>query len=251
MGVKAAKRLIYGSVRNCILHLQDFQFLIDRTNSLINKRPIAFKTAIRSNDCNEYLPSPITPETLIYGREVPSLTILPSLTEEFDVSDLPYNLENLNSHIINSSAKLSKCNRLLVQLYNEEFLHTLSSQASDKPGRYTPVKNHNIEIGDVVLLKENHCKPGNYPLGVIKSIIKNSLEEVTEVSLLKGKSRETVRRHVTSLIPFMKNSDVIQKPKHPQNAADEVKQNTTRRPVRKAAAECTLTNQRLFNSSVI
>lgn len=253
IGVKATKRLIHGTIRNSILDLYDFQFLIERTNSLINKRPIAFQSAIRSNDCNDYIPSPITPETLIYGREVPSLTILPSLTEDFDVGDLPYSLENLHSHIINSSAKLAKCNKLLIRLYNEEFLHTLSKQASDKPGRYAPVKSSDIGVGDIVLLRETHCKPGNYPLGVIKSTTMNSLEEVTEVTLLKGKSRETVRRHITSLIPFMKSDELSQEAKLSQNAAGEetVQINNARRPVRQAAIRCILNNKELLKSNDI
>ena len=36
-----------------------------------------------------------------------------------------------------------------------------------------------------------------------KKIYKNDLNEVTNVELLKGKTKEIVKRHVTSLIPYL------------------------------------------------
>lgn len=45
---------------------------------------------------------------------------------------------------------------------------------------------------ETVLLKEQHMKVYNYPMG-----------EVTDVEVLKGKNKELVKRHVSSTIPHI------------------------------------------------
>ena len=57
-----------------------------------------------------------------------------------------------------------------------------------------------MNIGDIVLLKEECCKQSGYPLGIVKKIDVNHLGEVKAAWVLKGKSREIVYRTVDSLI---------------------------------------------------
>ena len=56
-------------------------------------------------------------------------------------------------------------------------------------------------------------KPNDYPLALVKEVVINSLGEVTEAELFKGKTRETVKRHSSCLIPLLErcndSSDVI------------------------------------------
>ena len=63
--VKLVKRLIYGSIRNNVPSYFDFDFLVCQVVYLVNRRPIAFKEALRDNDAE--VPDPITPELLIRG----------------------------------------------------------------------------------------------------------------------------------------------------------------------------------------
>ena len=77
------------------------------------------------------------------------------------------------------------------------------SQAVDDKDRYRPVVQHDIKVGDIVLLKETHTKPNNYPMGLIKELEVNSNGEVTDAVVLKGKTRELVKRHISTLIPFL------------------------------------------------
>ncbi|XP_068219223.1 LOW QUALITY PROTEIN: uncharacterized protein [Palaemon carinicauda] len=79
----------------------------------------------------------------------------------------------------------------------------------DKTDRYKPVTHKIIEAGDIVLLKDPHTKALNYPLGIVKGVVKNDLGEVTNAQILKGKSGEVVKRHVTSLIPLLRDKGCI------------------------------------------
>ena len=89
---------------------------------------------------------------------------------------------------------------MLTEAYHSEFLANLINQAIDKKDRYRPVKHKFLNIGDIVLLKEESCKQSAYPLGIVKKIDINHLGEVKAAWVLKGKSREIVYRTVDSLI---------------------------------------------------
>jgi hypothetical protein len=76
--VKQVKYLIYKSIRNVILKITEFEFLIAKVTSLTNKRPIAFKACLRSLP-SENVPIPITPEILVRGYETLALNVVPDL----------------------------------------------------------------------------------------------------------------------------------------------------------------------------
>ena len=48
----------------------------------------------------------------------------------------------------------------------------------------------------------------NYPMGIIKSVTVNSLNEVTSVEVMKGDTREVVKRHITTIIPLLSVREV-------------------------------------------
>ena len=73
--------------------------------------------------------------------------------------------------------------------------------------RYKPVSHKKLQIGDIVLIKEDNCKPLNFPMAIVTDIITNTNNEVTSVILRKGKTRETVKCHVSSLIPILSASE--------------------------------------------
>ena len=49
-----------------------------------------------------------------------------------------------------------------------------------------PVTHNWLHVGDVVVLKEANTKPSNYPMGILKSVVFNDLNEVTDATILKG-----------------------------------------------------------------
>lgn len=198
--VKQTKLLITKSIGKNILSFPDFQTLIYRTVHIVNRRPVAFKETLR-DFVDADLPTPITPEMLLYGRELVSLNIIPQ--PQFD--DFHYE-ENPN-FMRQSLEKISRVHKKLFEIYNCEFLTTLISQAVDKRDRYKPVKNCRLSVGDIVLLIEPHTKQNNYPLGIIRSITKNTLGEVTNATVFKGKTRESVFRHASSLIKILEHDE--------------------------------------------
>ena len=198
--VKMTKRLIHGSIKTNILSYKDFEFLICQTVHIINRRPIAFKEALR--DTLLEAPTPITPEKLLKGHDLVSSNVIPELQEvdsQRDPDFKPGIVKKLKAH----HSKLPSIRTKLIELYHSEFLRTLVDQAIDKDDRYKPVLHKGVRRGDIVLLKEEFTKPLNYPMGVIKDVIINSNDEVTEVTVLKGKTKELVRRHATCIIPLL------------------------------------------------
>ena len=123
---------------------------------LVNRRPIAFKEALRDSklDC---VPEPITPEHLLRGYELTSLNLIPDLHASSSDSDWQLDI-NRSSSIRDSYSKLSKVRTELLEHYQEEFLGTLIAQAVDRKDRYHPVHHKILKVGDIVLVKEVNKK---------------------------------------------------------------------------------------------
>ena len=199
--VRMCKHLIHKSIKNYVLGLKQFEFIISQTIHLINRRPISFKDDLRTLEPNE-IPFPITPEMLIHGFDLNSFNVIPNLQADPDLDEEFLN-DNVSDQVNTIDDRLRKVRINLINLYHNEFLSKLMYQAVNKKGRYLPVEQKNIKVGDVIMLKEPLTKSMNYPLGIVKKIYKNDLNEVTNVELLKGKTKEIVKRHVTSLIPYL------------------------------------------------
>ena len=210
--VKMVKRLIFGSIRKLIIDVEDFKFLIAQVNNIVNKRPIAFKATLRDQALKDIIPSCITPEILLHGREINSLCVVPELNvsrEEIVDKTWNFGITNLSKHVDESNVKLSEARNLIYKLYNEEFIPQLIYQAANVPGRYKPVSYKSLEIGDIVLLKEDLHKPSQYPMAMVLEVVKNSLNETTEALLRNGVTGRKVRRHASSIIPLISHSDYV------------------------------------------
>ena len=191
--VKLVKRLIYGAIGKSHVNYSDFEVLVAECVLIVNKRPICLKPALRDNDTNEDVPVALTPELIVNGYELVSVFTIPHDEDEWKPPGSPESL----------FGNLSKIRAELYKVYEEEFLNTLVTQATDLPGRYQPVSHKWLKVGDIVLIKENFIKRANLPMARVLEVKENSLGEVTEAVLKKGNTREIVRRHVESLIPFL------------------------------------------------
>ena len=202
--VKLTKKLLFGAIRNCILSYRDFEFTVSQTVHLVNRRPIAFKEALRDN-AGPDVPEPITPECLIRGYTLMSVNIIPSLQPVPDIDeDWSTNpVEKLRDQY----RKLRSVRLKLIELYHSEFVSNLTSQAVNRKDRYVPKVQHPLQVGDVVLIKEPFSKPCNYPMGLIKSVLTNANGEVTGAEVLKGSNREIVKRHSSTIIPLLSVRD--------------------------------------------
>ena len=203
--VKMTKRLIHGAIGNNILSFRDFEFIVAQTVHIVNRRPIAFKDGLRDKEPDS-MPVPITPEKLIKGFDLVSINIIPDLQDEPE-ADPTWISDNPQASVNRCYEKLKKVRKNLVNLYESEFLGTLIRQATNEKDRYRPCNHKNLEKGDIVLIKEGNTKPQHYPMGIVKDILKNESGEVTGATILKGRTRETTKRHVTTLIPILRTTD--------------------------------------------
>ena len=213
--VKLCRRLLSGSIGRNTLKNRDFEFFMEEAKHLVNRRPVAFKESLRDCSMNS-LPTPITPEQLIHGRELVSMNLIPGLQALDDNFD-PKNISVSADRLRDLYYKLRKVRGNLVKLYNEEFITGLIGQATNEKDRYSRVNHDALEVGDIVLLKEEHVKPANYPMGRIKSVQINDLGETTGAEVLKGATGEIVKRHSSVLIPLLKMSETNQPSVAPQN----------------------------------
>ena len=186
---------------------------------------------------------------LVKGYELISVNVIPELVTcpidpEFD--------PNPTSNLPILYKKLSNVRKRLIDKYSNEFLPKLIDQATDVKGRYKRVDHHNLKIGDLVLLKETFCKPNNYPLAIVREININDLDEVTSVSVFKGKTRELVRRHVQSIIPLLSiEADSQSINAREENITVQNYEKGNKRPPRTAAIKGNLNNRRLVKAGLV
>ena len=91
-----------------------------------------------------------------------------------------------------------------------------------------------------------HIKIVNYPMAIVTKVYENSIGEVTDVSVRKGSTRETVKRHVAAVIPLFrdpKEGCLSEDCEAPVRASPPVRdhaavQTPVRRPKRRAAKAC-------------
>ncbi|XP_066981209.1 uncharacterized protein [Macrobrachium rosenbergii] len=238
--VKLTKRLVYGAIRNDVLDFRDFEYIICQTVHMVNRRPIAFKEVLR-DDSGDVIPDPITPETLIHGYDLLSINIIPELQAFPDIDPEWLPRHDPVQLIQDSYHKLRKVRTRLIEVYNNEFLSNLVTQAVNVKNRYKPVSHKSLQIGDIVLIKETHTKPTNYPMAIVKEITTNVNGEVTGALVFKGKTKELVKRHSSTLIPLLMVNELSEHSKRALKlnvacpAADHAVTKNGVRPKRKAA----------------
>ena len=227
--VKSCKRLLYKSIKNNVLDFFDFEFVVVKVVHLVNRRPIAFKAALRDTSVNDRVPDAITPECLVRGYNLLSLNVVPFLQSKPDDEDFVHDETHLDL-IRNRYSKLARVRQNVIDLYHDEFLVQLIEQATDQKDRFKRITHVPLKKGDIVLLKDQFAKPSSYPLGIVEKVDVNSLGEVTAATVFKGSTRERVYRHSSSLILLIpalnddnsSDSDENLSTDNPSSAGDDV-----------------------------
>ena len=244
--VKFTKRLIFGAIGKNIVKFRDFEFLIAHVVHLVNRRPVAFKNALRDK-VGQDIPEPITPEVLIHGYDLISVNVIPSLHIEEEPDWRP--VGNLSTALKHDYEQLKRVRHNLIELYQDEFIASLIHQAVDRTDRYKPISHKRISPGDVVLLKESFTKPHDYPMGLVKEIQVNDLGEVTGATIMKGKTRELVKRHSSVIIPLLtvNQSNPSVKEAHEILKDDDLEiSRISSRPKRRAAIKSSEASKRIL-----
>ena len=201
--VKLVKRLLFGSIKSNVLEKPDFDLLICEIMQLANSRPIAFHDSLRDN---EVLPKVITPENLIFGRDLITSNVIPALQQPTEDPDWIEKITR-SDLLTKDFEKLAKVRSQIITLYNEDFFINLVKQATNTKDRYKPVNREEVRVGDVILLREPLLKPSQYPMALVLNVCKNNIGEVTDVHAKKGCNGEVVRRHVTSIVLYLSPSE--------------------------------------------
>ena len=94
-------------------------------------------------------------------------------------------------------------------------------------------------MGDIVLIKKPMTKASNYSKAVVKDIVTNDMNEVTGAVVMKGKTRELLKRHSSTLIPLLSKNEMYNLEVDEKNLPDPDSTNVwyKERPKRKAARE--------------
>lgn len=186
-----------------MLLYHDLCLIVHQTIHVVNKRPVAYKEALR-DDNNSELPSVLTPEILCKGRELVSLNIVPALQPDPE-NDTEWSI-NMGSadQLRHQFAKARKVRDNLIKTYDAEFKQTLIDQAVASKDRYKPVHHDSLKVNDIVLLTDPLLKANHYPMAKVTSTFQNTLGEITNVIVKKGSTREFVKRHVSSVILLMR-----------------------------------------------
>ena len=196
--VKQVKNIIYSSLSKTILDYPNFSFLVRESNMLINKRPIAYKNILTNPDSDPSV-IVITPEMLLKGYDVPSIAIIPQLTEGSDDESYNPNVNPTNERVYSYFRKLNKVKAKLNSLYYDEFISNLRSLSCDRPQRYKRRSTVNIRIGDFVAIKSKFSKPYFYPNGIVTDLKFNDLNEAVAI-YIRLSNREIICRHPSDVI---------------------------------------------------
>jgi len=245
--VKQVKLLINKSIGKNVLVYADFEFMVTKVTHLINRRPVAFKDSLRSLPDGE-IPTAITPEMLVKGRELVSVNVVPQL-QPVDEIDPDWTNREPTDIIRKTYHKLEKVRTNLIQLYHSEFLANLSDQAVAQRDRYKRVNHQSLAVGDVVLLEEKLLKQSCYPMGIVVSIERNSLGEVTAARVRKGLTREVVYRHAPSLILLLRHQKTDKDSE--ENSTKNESKSVNMRPRRSAAIKCQSQRDELIKQNLV
>ena len=129
--VKMTRKLINAAIGKNILDVRDYEFFVAQSTHLVNRRPIAFKEALRDND-GTGTPEAITPEMLLHGRSLVSINLVPGLQPIPDDENFVPNIDSASSNIKDTYFKLRSIREKLCKIYNEEFLQTLIIPSNER-----------------------------------------------------------------------------------------------------------------------
>lgn len=240
--VKQVKLMINSSIARRCLPYDQFHLFVKECKMLINKRPVACKRLLTDQTSHENFEA-ITPEVLIYGHEIPALSVIPHLDSELADS---FTLEHDPSRdiLLEHLKNLREAKKEVEQRYYAEFVSSLRDNSTDRPDRYRQQRPIELAIGDVVTVKQPLCKPYNYPAGIIQEIEHNDVGEIVAVKIRKG-NREVIRRHVSDVILIEHCQQEL-----PSVVEAEEETSLSHRPKRHAAVKGGQATTALFDSGL-
>ena len=200
--VKQVKKMINASLSNTVLSYEHFCLFIKKCKVLVNKRPIGCQRLVTDQSSQEF--EVLTPEMLIYGRDIPVISVIPQINTDKDIEYLPIPTDN---KLFASFHNLCRVKQNLEDRYHGEFIDNLRTLSVKKPGQYKKKETISININDLVTIKSPLLKPFNYPFGLVQSVELNDVGDPVSVKVRKSNG-EVIRRHISDIILLEKSKDV-------------------------------------------
>ena len=242
--VKQVKHIMSTSLGRSVLSFDKFFVLMNECKMLVNKRPIALKNSVTDNS-TDFSVSPLTPEVLLRGYDVPSILVVPHIHGEDARDNYDPTTPQTEAQLFEAFNDLRRVRNKLNSVYASEFLDSLRYQSVNFPGRYTCKLHRSLAPGDLVCIKSKMAKPFDYPCAVVLEVEKNDLDEVVHVSVRKA-NRVVVRRHVSDLVFLQSGAEYKE-----DNVVNSVPKNTRDVPKRRAATDCESRISKLRDSGSI
>lgn len=172
--IKTAKRLFKGAGRGVQFTLSELQTLFHQIAAIMNSRPLT--VALTSVKALE----PLTPGHFLVGRPLYSLPIPVEEEETF----------NLNTRW----KRVERQSQQFWKRWRDEYLHQLRDYA--KWTRH----QRNLEVGEIVLIGDDHVPKANWPMGVVTEVFKGP-DDVVRVATIRT-STGIYKRNVRVLAPL-------------------------------------------------
>ncbi|XP_048486343.1 uncharacterized protein LOC125490601 [Plutella xylostella] len=183
-GVKSAKYYLKRILGNCHLTFEELATLFTQIEAILNSRPLC----PLSSSPNDY--QPLTPGHFLIGR--PLLSFPSPNLEDAKMSRLDryQRLEHIRQHFWNR--------------WQREYVTEMQQRQKWR------IPTRQLQIGDLVLLKEENLPPMSWRLGRITSLFpgKDKVARVAEVKTTHG----TFRRGVKYLCPLLEPADTSLEP---------------------------------------
>ena len=143
--VKLVKRFINGAIRNNILDYRQFCHVVRQTICYCNKRPLFDVTALREQNPFDQIEI-FTPELLKLEYET-NVIELTKIEDNFEVNTLEKIEWTSFKQLLGIKSKLR-------EQYLDEFVRSLTVQATLIKDRYAPKDHCNLSVGDIVLIRD-------------------------------------------------------------------------------------------------
>lgn len=172
-GVKSVKSHIKRIVGNRVFTFEAFSTILSQIEAVLNSRPLSPLSA----DPSDF--NPLTPAHFLIGR---SLTSIPER-----------NYINVHEARLNTYAKYQQIYQQFWAQWSKSYISELQARS-----KWTTNQQQAIQVGCMVLLKEENLPPLKWPLGRI-SAIHPGADDVIRVVTVRLPSGKTMKRPVSKV----------------------------------------------------
>ena len=208
--VKSVKHCLKKTLGRSLLTFEEITTIVCEIEAVLNDRPITY-----CYDDEGGISYPLTPSELINGRCLTKL------------NDRVFEIINTNEALTKKVRYHRNLLRGFTNRWQTEYLQSLQ-EVSSKPGS----KSSNIEIGEVVVIKDENSPLQMWKLGHIAELIKSD-DGLIRPSIVRTNTKEgkvtLLKRAVKHLVPLeirtVETSDTKRKIQKYVNKADDSKGN--------------------------